>query len=566
MGVPRLFKWICDQYPNVVKTYRTNYINVRTIDNVYIDANAIIHNCAQVVFNYGEKKRLLYRYSNLSFDEKLNLLYKKTFDKIVEIIEFIVPTKMLYIAIDGVAPAGKMAQQRQRRFIAVRNTTNTDIDEHTFNPNCITPGTEFMYNLKMYFQFRILELVEKKKIQIVFSPSDVPGEGEHKLLDHIRTHTKGEVNAMYGPDGDLFMLALGISCKKMFLVRDNPQEVNITNLIDISFLKRELLKDVRNINDFILMGFLVGNDFLPKIQMFYFLEDGMNFMMEKYKEFKKPLTFKEEINFKNLFEFCQLLQKDEEKFLLGQIEKAIEMNETTGLTNNLTTANSFSTQMKSKFQNKTLLDCYYNENFNYEKYQKLYNEKIQNSENLKYLDMKRLVTDYMVGIKWVFEYYLVGFSSNSNNNVPFGYDYKHYYAPLMIDIINNFNFTFIRNFKFKLYQPHLQFQQLLAILPKKSKNLLPKELYYLYEDDSPLAKYQKYDFDIDYEGKYKEYQGIALLPFVNYDDLCNIYNKIHIDHKYNRIGKTLIFNFCEKKKKYRNRFFESKYFVKIEKE
>lgn len=560
MGVPRLFKWICDEYPSTVKAYKTNYTNVKTVDNVYIDANALIHNCAQIVFNYGEKKRLLYRYNNLTFDEKIKLLYEKTFDKITEIIEFVVPSKMLYIAIDGVAPAGKMAQQRQRRFIAVNGSSQETIDENTFNPNCITPGTQFMSDLKSYFQFRILELVEKKKIQVFFSPSDVPGEGEHKLLDHIRINSKGDVNAMYGPDGDLFMLALGMSCKMMFLIRENPMEINTTNIINISSLKKELLKVVKHINDFVLMGFLVGNDFLPKIQMFYFLEDGMNFMMKQYKEFNKQLTFREEINFKHLFEFCQLLQKNEEDFLIGQIEKAIKMEETFGLTNTLNTADNYNTQMKSKFQNNTLLDCYENEKFNYLKYQKMYNEKIKKTENN--FDLRKLVTDYMVGIKWVFEYYLVGFK---NLKVPFGYDYKHYYAPLMIDIVQNMNFVYVKNFKFKLYEPHLQFQQLLAILPKRSKNLLPKELHYLYEEDSPLAKYQKYNFDIDYEGKYKEYQGIALLPFVNYDDLCSIYSKVHVDHKFNRVGKNFIFEFCEKKKKYKNKFFKSTYFVKINK-
>ena len=40
------------------------------VDNLFIDANPIIHKRAQQVFNYGERRRLIDPYSKLSFKEK----------------------------------------------------------------------------------------------------------------------------------------------------------------------------------------------------------------------------------------------------------------------------------------------------------------------------------------------------------------------------------------------------------------------------------------------------------------------------------------------------------------
>ena len=37
-------------------------------------------------------------------------------------------------------------------------------------------------------------------------------------------------------------------------------------------------------NDFAFIGFLVGNDFLPKIKMFYNLKDGLQKMFDIYQD------------------------------------------------------------------------------------------------------------------------------------------------------------------------------------------------------------------------------------------------------------------------------------------
>ena len=119
MGVPSFFRWLTKKYPKVVTdavepaptvvdgvvvpiTADSPNPNHLAVDNLYLDMNGIIHPCCHPE-NAEQPK---------SEDEMMTAIYAYI-DRILRIVR---PRKLLYMAIDGVAPRAKMNQQRSRRF------------------------------------------------------------------------------------------------------------------------------------------------------------------------------------------------------------------------------------------------------------------------------------------------------------------------------------------------------------------------------------------------------------------------------------------------------------------
>ncbi len=154
------------------------------------------------------------------------------FKYIDRIMGMIRPRKLLYLAIDGVAPRAKMNQQRSRRFRAAMEANqkaaremeeleSADEDDdlvEPFDSNCITPGTPFMKlvsdGLKYYTVERMNNNSAWKDIKVIFSDASVPGEGEHKIMDYIRrqrldpSYDPNTKHVIYGLDADLIMLSM----------------------------------------------------------------------------------------------------------------------------------------------------------------------------------------------------------------------------------------------------------------------------------------------------------------------------------------------------------------------
>lgn len=118
---------------------------------------------------------------------------------------------------------------------------------------------------------------------------------------------------------------------------------------------------------------------------------------------------------------------------------------------------------------------------------------------------------YVRAIQWNLNYYYNGCCSWS-------WYYPHHYAPYISDI---------KDFKdlkleFDLGEPFLPFEQLLAVLPTYSKDLLPPAFQTLLtEEQSPIINYYPSDFETDLNGKKQEWEAVVLIPFINEKDLLN---------------------------------------------
>ncbi len=201
MGVPRLFPWIIKNFPNAKIHFSEGKYFLKVdfpdncnllipisdehrlqVDNIYLDANGLLHSAAQHVFNYGGVKHKMDIYANFTHDEKIVKVYELFWQKVMRVVSIANPRKRVYIAIDGPAPLAKQAQQRQRRFVSALSSMATG---NTFDPNCITPGTTFMFELTKFMHYSIRrEMCNTDSIlrnaEVFFSPPTVPGEGEHK--------------------------------------------------------------------------------------------------------------------------------------------------------------------------------------------------------------------------------------------------------------------------------------------------------------------------------------------------------------------------------------------------
>jgi len=320
MGIPKFFRWMTQKYP-VVLHQVVQGDRIPEIDNLYLDMNGIIHHCS-----HPSDPRAIYEITEPE-------IFSGIFASLEHLLTLAQPRRLFFLAVDGVAPRAKMNEQRSRRFKAakaneailqrvVRTASRGEQSgqyKNDFDSNCITPGTPFMARLheqlKYFLNKKVSEDPAWQQVQVIFSGHDVPGEGEHKIMEYIRhAKTQKDYNphirhCIYGLDADLIMLGL-LSHEPHFCLLREENRVQFKNkptasLKDQQFhlLHIALFRDYLNwefsslqsmthfkydiqriIDDFILLCIFVGNDFLPHLPNLHIDDGAIGVLFDIYKK------------------------------------------------------------------------------------------------------------------------------------------------------------------------------------------------------------------------------------------------------------------------------------------
>ena len=266
MGIPSYFRGILTKYPGCLIK------RIEKPEVLAFDFNCLIYRCLR-----GPSMPV---YSLDTHDEWESSLLKEVERTVKEIWTYAGKPKRVLLAVDGVVPMAKIRQQRVRRFKSAWLRKGLSWDT-----NAITPGTEFMDKLGI--------MLKRNKSWIV-SGVDEEGEGEHKIMNWLRSNNLNGKVVVYGLDADLILLSMltGEKCGlDLFLLREvqefgkvreqAEQEYQYLNIRE--FQSRLGLVGYEATLNYIGYMSLMGNDFLPHSLTHKLSDDGHEFIMDCVK-------------------------------------------------------------------------------------------------------------------------------------------------------------------------------------------------------------------------------------------------------------------------------------------
>lgn len=605
MGIPKFASWLSKKFPEMVIKHLP-----QNVCALYIDVNGVIHPCCHSDDDPTVAQR--------TDDEKIDNVCHALSDLVGQVR----PQKLLYLAVDGVAPRAKMNQQRARRYmsaatsygstrfgLAPRETSFTEeehriaqkelkearhsidmgiyngptaaddqlmgspvksnnvleafgdipsdiftgappmphamknIQEDHFDSNCISPGTLFMekcaIKIKEYCQKMLKEDPAWSGLTVVVSDTNVPGEGEHKLIDFMRVQSSHRewsqmagAHVIAGLDADLILLCLSLHINDVFVLRDNRRESTFAatgrdvsgvaeepaqppgttssrkiEYYDISAAGNGIVSEVtalakhlgvytsndathyvptcQIINDFITLASMMGNDFLPRIPSAFCGDSAMDNFMEVYVRHVLGLggiaSLDGRVALKPLKVFLREYSKIEVMMFRQHLIKTEQIRDVMG-------AGCVGSSVDKKWR-----DAYFD------------------TTTVKRKCLGDACVKYIEGLQFVWQYY-----SQTSADCAWEWFYPFSHAPCAMDLADTLDKQDVPLPPRQTTAPS-PFVQLLAILPPTSALLVPRPLRRVMLDPPPALRSSfPLQWAVDYAGANgKEHLATVILPFTD---------------------------------------------------
>jgi 5'-3' exonuclease len=541
MGIPRFAKWLYTR-----DSYETKNGNSRgkimykslpnaAVKTLSIDLNGLIHKAAQKTYAYGaasyDKNALAIQQERQAKIKNLNLnreileqdfLSQITTD-LSNLYATLNPNRMI-LCVDGVAPIGKMKQQRLRRYkVATKGQADPDLI-NGFDTTSITPGTTIMEKIHS----RLLSWIDQQPYSIHYSSYLEPGEGEHKIFNLMRNSTiyrdasreyqatSGSypkpvnisgVHVVYGLDADLVMLSLVSPLNNILLVREQVQGYNsrISDVVNIDNLRRSVETQIGEgrIDDFVIAMFLGGNDFLPRMPYALNPERFPEALLNNLTSMTNRIVDSNRITLDGLREFFSLMSSEEKYQLEAQVEEDIpfpyeSMKESTTITD----VGGISTYSlnRNKFRR-----MWYDKEFKQSSDIALRPLDLMEPSSARQVAVDEMCNEYLLGLQWNYQYYITGQAMRwwySFNSIPLAYDLSSY--------VNKITSLPILNVDEDI--PVNPIHQMLLVIPYQSRYLVPSQYREAYEDQSPLVDQFPRILEIESEGTLQDWEHKPRLP------------------------------------------------------
>lgn len=535
MGVPGFFVWLMKHnfHNNIVLNKLEN------VNNLFFDANCLFHpKCFDI----------LKLHSDITDINKLEKLMIKRILKYMQyIIDYVNPNNKIYIAVDGVAPVAKINQQRKRRYKSVIEKEYNEQLNKKYNINkntswsniVITPGTDFMKKLDK----EIIDYFKSNK-KVIYSSYKECGEGEHKIARYIKQN-KSKKNVIYGLDADLIFLSIATHTtdNEIYLLRElqhlkNVNQpitedvseplcyVSIQNVIDtyndyildkikedVDYLELDVNNKYDFSKDFIILCFMLGNDFVPNIPSINIRNNGIEYITDAYcKAFKyiqENIYVDNKINWDKLNLIFDYLSSFEHEYFSEvhntyknklKHKKCIATNE-------------YEIQL---WKHDNLKDICIDDKIQLGKgelneYKFRYYEHNLHSRTNQQNTINKSCKNYLEMIEWITKYYF-------DIEMP-SWQYCYYFdcSPFVSDLN-----TYLKNNKIvynvKYEKPIDMKTQLLCVIPKYYKNMLKEYKVDTNKFEDKKSSYMfPLKYQLDYENKDMYWMCEVKLPIIDFD-------------------------------------------------